>query len=182
MKQLQKLTEQESAFAAEHHSLVYAYLNRNGLSEDEYYDVVVFGYLNGVRKYFRREELRQAYSFTTLAWSGMNSSYVNYERSKRRPKNHAQILSIHEPFRSAFALEEMISDARDYAEETLSAMRIRETLESFEQTEREIVRLLMEGYSKAEVRTRLGLTAGQMSGLMEQIQAKALNSPLMRAA
>ena len=87
-----------------------------------------------------------------------------------------------QPYHSALALEELISDARDYAEETLEAMRVREMLESFEQTEREIVRLLMQGYAKSEIRARLGLSAGQISELISQIQTKALNSPLMRAA
>ena len=161
-KQIETLTEQESAFAAENHSLIFRFLSRKGLPEDEYYDVVAFGYLNGVKKYFRREELRKQYSFTTLAWHAMNSCFANYH--------------------SALALEELISDARDYAEETLEAMRVREMLESFEQTEREIVRLLMQGYAKSEIRARLGLSAGQISELISQIQTKALNSPLMRAA
>lgn len=181
-KQIETLTEQESAFAAENHSLISRFLSRKGLPEDEYYDVVVFGYLNGVKKYFRREELRQQYSFTTLAWHAMNSCFANYQRSKARPKNRAVVLSLHEPFHSVFTLEEMIANARDYAEETLEAMHIREMLESFEQTERETVRLLMQGYAKSEIRARLGLSAGQMSELISQIQAKALSSPLMRAA
>ena len=54
-KQIETLTEQESAFAAENHSLIFRFLRRKGLPEDEYYDVVVFGFLNGVKKYFRRE-------------------------------------------------------------------------------------------------------------------------------
>ena len=169
-KQIETLTEQESAFAAENHSLIFRFLSRKGLPEDEYYDVVAFGYLNGVKKYFRREELRKQYCF------------ANYQRSKARLKNRATVLCIHEPYHSALALEELISDARDYAEETLEAMRVREMLESFEQTEREIVRLLMQGYAKSEIRARLGLSAGQISELINQIQTKALNSPLMRAA
>ena len=181
-KQIETLTEQESAFAAENHSLMFRFLSRKGLPEEEYYDVVAFGYLNGVKKYFRREELRKQYSFTTLAWHAMNSCFANYQRSKARLKNRATVLCIHEPYHSALALEELISDARDYAEETLEAMRVREMLESFEQTEREIVRLLMQGYAKSEIRARLGLSAGQMSELISQIQTKALNSPLMRAA
>ena len=170
-KQIETLTEQESAFAAENHSLIFRFLSRKGLPEDEYYDVVAFGYLNGVKKYFRREELRK-----------LNSCFANYQRSKARLKNRATVLCIHEPYHSALALEELISDARDYAEETLEAMRVREMLESFEQTEREIVRLLMQGYAKSEIRARLGLSAGQISELINQIQTKALNSPLMRAA
>ena len=48
-KQIETLTEQESAFAAENHSLIFRFLSRKGLPEDEYYDVVAFGYLNGVK-------------------------------------------------------------------------------------------------------------------------------------
>ena len=42
--------------------------------------------------------------------------------------------------------------------------------------------MLMQGYAKSEIRARLGLSAGQISELINQIQTKALNSPLMRAA
>lgn len=181
-QQLQNLTEQESAFAAEHHSLIYRFLSEKGLSEDEYYDIVVFGYLNGVRKYFRREELRQQYSFTTLAWSGMNTCLSNYARSKDRPKNRAEILCIHEPFHSAYALEETISDARDYAEETLTAMRVKETLQSFEQTERKVTLLLMEGYPKSEIRRMLLMSAKELTEIISGMQNKTQNSPLMQAA
>lgn len=38
------LTEAESEFAAEHHSVIYGYLRKAGLPEDDFYDVVVFGY------------------------------------------------------------------------------------------------------------------------------------------
>lgn len=56
-------------------------------------------------------------------------------------------------------------------------MRVREMLESFEQTEREIVRLLMQGYAKSEIRARLGLSAGQMSELISQIQNQSPEQP-----
>ncbi len=179
-KQQNSLTEQESSFATEHHSLIYRYLNERNLSEDEYYDVVVFGYLNGVKKHFRREDLKQ-YSFTTIAWSAMNSSYANYERSKRR-KNCAQILSIHEPYHSAYALEEVIANTKDYAEETIGAIMVKETMQSFEQTELEILKLLMEGYPKAEIRRILGMTVETLNETIASMQNKTLGSPLMQAA
>lgn len=39
------LTKEQQDFAAEHHGLVYKFLNDNHLPEDEFYDVVIFGYL-----------------------------------------------------------------------------------------------------------------------------------------
>lgn len=180
-KQQNQLTEQESAFAAEHHSLIYRYLNEKELPEDEYYDVVVFGYLNGVRKHFRRQDLKQ-YAFTTIAWRAMDSIYANYERSKSRAKNSTQILSLYEPYHSAYALEEMIADAKDYAEETIGEMAVKETLQSFEQTEREILKLLMEGYPKSEIRRALSMTAEALNEAIASMQRKTLGSPLTQAA
>ena len=36
------LTKEQQEFAAEHHGLVYKFLNDNHLPEDEFYDVVIF--------------------------------------------------------------------------------------------------------------------------------------------
>lgn len=42
------MTPAQQLFAEAHHNLVYAFLNEKKLPEDEYYDVVVFGYLQAV--------------------------------------------------------------------------------------------------------------------------------------
>lgn len=60
------LTEAESKFAAEHHATIYEYLNKARLPENDFYDIVVFGYLRAVRKYLARPELQQ-YKFSTIA-------------------------------------------------------------------------------------------------------------------
>ena len=40
------LNKEQQAFAADHHGLVYKFLNENRLPEDEFYDVIIFGYSN----------------------------------------------------------------------------------------------------------------------------------------
>ena len=52
MKDIIPLNEEQRRFATENHNLVYAFLNEKGLSEDEYYDVVIFGYLYAVNDFF----------------------------------------------------------------------------------------------------------------------------------
>lgn len=42
------LTEEKAAFAAEHHGVITQYLKERGLSPDEYYDTVVFAFLDCV--------------------------------------------------------------------------------------------------------------------------------------
>jgi len=62
-----KLTLDQQAFAAENHNLVYDYLNERKLPEDEYYDIIIFGYLLAVKKYLERANLRKKYKFSTIA-------------------------------------------------------------------------------------------------------------------
>ena len=50
------LTKEQQEFAAEHHGLVYKFLNDNHLPEDEFYDVVIFPYLKAVQDYFSDED------------------------------------------------------------------------------------------------------------------------------
>lgn len=178
-KQPLTLTPEESAFAAEHHSLIYRYLSSKDLSEDEYYDVVVFGYLRGVQKHFRRKDLQQ-YAFTTLAWRAMNSCYNNHVKSLLRPKNGAQVLSLDECRLGAFKLEETIADTNDFLDETIQEMALEETLKRFEETEQNILRLLMAGYSENEICKRLNLNPNELGDCVFNIQCKAL--PLLLAA
>ena len=60
------LTKEQQAFATAHHSLVYKFLNENRLPEDEFYDVVIFGYLKAVRDYFS-DLTAQQFTFSTIA-------------------------------------------------------------------------------------------------------------------
>lgn len=60
------LTDEQRDYAAEHHALVYKFLKDNHLPMDEFYDVVIFGYLRAVRRYLTEPALRQ-YKFTTIA-------------------------------------------------------------------------------------------------------------------
>ena len=88
------LTHEQRMFAANHHGLVYRFLSKNGLSKDEYYDVIIFGYLTAVRRYLTDPSLSQ-YSFNTIAWQGMTGSLNNYKRIKKSQKRKAEIVSIH---------------------------------------------------------------------------------------
>lgn len=180
MKQSLNLTAQESAFAAEHHHLVEEYLQQKELEKSEYYDVVIFGYLNGVIKHFRREEPKK-YDFRTLAWEAMDSCYSNYLRSQNCIEYKGTVLSLYD--RNGFyTLEETIADSRNTAEEVLSSIRIEETLAVFTERECEIVKLLVEDYPKSDILKKLGITAKELQGYISVIQTKTLASPLMQAA
>ncbi len=53
------LTPEQRLFAAENHDLVYAFLNSKHLSETEFYDVIIFGYLDAVCDFLARKDLQR---------------------------------------------------------------------------------------------------------------------------
>lgn len=62
---LRPLTPAEADVAERNHYLVYKFLRARGLSPDEWYDVVVFRYLQTVIKWFEKPEL-YVYEFSTV--------------------------------------------------------------------------------------------------------------------
>lgn len=88
------LNKEQQAFAADHHGLVYMFLNENRLPEDEFYDVIIFGYLRAVYRYFNEPKL-QKYSFATISWKSMQGALSNYNRYQTRRKRNMEVLSIH---------------------------------------------------------------------------------------
>jgi RNA polymerase sigma-70 factor (ECF subfamily) len=77
---IKPLTMEQSAYAEEHHNLIYAFLHKHGYSVDEYYDVVAFGYLRAVQRYLEHEELR-IYAFSTIVFAAMRSEMGNHKRA-----------------------------------------------------------------------------------------------------
>lgn len=86
---LEKLTEQEKKFAEDNHNLIYGFLHRYRYSIEEWYNVVVFGYLKAVQTYNRRKELQGKYDFPFIAWQYMRSEIGNHFKiqnsQKRKP-------------------------------------------------------------------------------------------------
>ncbi len=81
---LKPFTKEEQAFAEENHDLVYAFLNEKKLSETDFYDIVIFGYLRAVQEYCRTGGLSK-YRFSTLAWKRMHHILMDYYKYLESP-------------------------------------------------------------------------------------------------
>ncbi len=78
-----KLTAEECRFAEENHHIVLEYLKMRRLPECEWYDVVIFRFLNAVRMWFVREDLHR-WKFRTIAYQNMRSAVSNERRKQKR--------------------------------------------------------------------------------------------------
>lgn len=69
--------------AAHNCVIIDRFLAKNRLPTAEWYDIVVFGYLLAVEKWFSRPELCR-YSFSTIAWGSMMTCVGNERRAQER--------------------------------------------------------------------------------------------------
>lgn len=88
------MSQEETAIAEKYHRLIFTFLNENKLSESEYYGLAAIGYCKAVKKYFRNEELKEKYSFTTIAWAKMKTEILNERQKRRCQKRKANIISL----------------------------------------------------------------------------------------
>lgn len=87
------LTREQREFATKWHNLIYTFLNEKRLPEEDYYDVVVFGFLQAVKDYLSKAGLRQ-YSFSTIAWNYMRSCLSSHFKSESCQKRKAYTISL----------------------------------------------------------------------------------------
>ena len=153
------LTEAEAEFAAEHYSIIHRYLRMAGLPENDFYDVVVFGYLRAVRKYLARPELRR-YKFFTIAFRKKRAAYV-------------------EPYDEEAHSEDFRDPVADAYESTLSFEELCGKLTPMQQR---IAALRAEGYRDKEIAAICQLKPCEVELEMSQAQAKIVPFPVESAA
>lgn len=88
------MSQEETVIAEKYHRLIYKFLNKNKLSEGEYYGLAAIGYCKAVKKYCGNEELKKNYSFTTIAWAKMKTEILNERQKYRTLKRKAEIISL----------------------------------------------------------------------------------------
>ena len=94
MKKIYPLTDTQRDYAGNHVGLVYKFLYLNHLDIDEYYDIVIFGYLLAVQLYDEDERLKNRYLFSTIAWKQMRYSLFEHYRNNSRKKRNAPVISM----------------------------------------------------------------------------------------
>lgn len=87
------LSERQKLFAEEHHNVIEDFLRLQKLPVDEFYDVVVFRFLNAVKQYDECDDLKQ-YEFAVVANRQMSLAVDNHFEKERIRKKGYQILSL----------------------------------------------------------------------------------------
>ncbi len=168
------LTLEQRLFAAEHHNLVYKFLNENHLSSDEFYDVVIFGYLRAVFRYLTEPELQQ-YSFTTIAWRRMSACISDYRRKQRRPKYDANIISLHtKASEDSLSLEETIASPNPLMRQLEEQLLLHDLAKRVSRQQMNIVHLKSCGYNDRDIARQQNTTMKRVQELLEEVRSVLL--------
>lgn len=159
MNKTHKLTVLQQQYAEEHISTVYAFLRHKRLPVDEYYDIVIFGYLSAVQDFDENPEL-SCYSFTTIAWRRMNSCLCDHYTYENRKKRCAVTVSIHSSTEYGLTLDEILPESRKgIQEQSADRMALLEVLSCLTETEKQMVFLKADGLSFREIGEQFSLSA-----------------------
>ena len=167
-----KLTKQKAAFAAENHGLVYSFLKEHGLPEDEYYDTVIFAFLNCVIKDTEG-------NFKARAYKAMEMSVSAEEKNLAK---EAKTVSLYDTADFGRTFEESLADERDEITELLERIRLKELLSCFEKNERTAVKLLLDGFTLTEIARRLEKSGPETQRLIHGIRLKTVSALTPNAA
>lgn len=168
------LTKEQQDFAAEHHGLVYKFLNDNRLAEDEFYDVIIFGYLKAVQDFLLREHL-QDYSFATIAWKYMFRSLSNYFKGQFRQKRNAEIVSIHVgPHPASHSLEEMMPTQDNLMLDLEMRLLLHDLAGRVSQQQMKIIRMKSSGYGIREISSREKIPMKRIKEVLEEVRLVVL--------
>lgn len=161
------LTAEESAFAEEHHDMIYTYLRCHRLPFDDFYDIAVFGYLRAVRKYLARPELQQ-YKFSTIAYRAMSCDIHHSREYWSRARRMGNVLEFKE--------DQDTCDLRDTVTEAV------DNVISFEQLTRQITPMQLriaslraDGYNNKEIAAICGIKRRDVAAEMENARCRILN-------
>ena len=84
MRALRPMTQEEREFAEQKHDLVVEFLRRRHLPMNDYYDIVIFGYLSAVQQYFRDPPI--GVEFRAMAFRAMKDSVLRESEYHARAK------------------------------------------------------------------------------------------------
>lgn len=167
------MTPEERDYAGQNIKLVYAYLNRNMMEEDGWFDIVIFGYLYAVMDYHRKRELQQ-YAFSSVAWRAMDIEVYNHRNYKKALKRSFKEISIDGAMtESGGGLGSIIPDlsAESQFREAEFRHDLKNCLEMLDHKQRSQLYMMCQGYNNSEIRSALGIGMKKQRANKLHIQA-----------
>ncbi len=165
MRALRPMTQEERDFAEQHHDLVVDYLRRKRLPMNDFYDVVIFGYLSAVQQYFRNPPAGVA--FKAMAFRAMKDSVLREGEYYARAKRCSVTVGLDD-------VRNTLTDPRQDTEQRVESKALLEQVASVATPkEAKIIRLLVAGFALHEAARSLKMSKDATISCMENFYCRA---------
>ena len=167
MRALHPMTQEEREFAEQNHGLVIDYLRCKRLPMDDFYDVVVFGYLSAVQQYFRNPPAGVA--FEAMAIRAMKDSILREGEYYTRAKRRGHTVSLED-----MGSHGAIPDTRQDTEQKVEGKALLEQAARVATPrEAKIIQLLVDGFALREAARLLKIPKAAVVSCMEDFCCRA---------
>jgi RNA polymerase sigma-70 factor (ECF subfamily) len=157
------MIKEERGFAEQHHELVIDFLRCKRLPMDDFYDIVIFGYLSAVQQYFRNPPA--GVKFKAMAFRAMKDSILRDGEYNACAKRCAYIIS----------LDDMnVQDPKQDTERQIEDKALLEQVVSVATPkEAKIISFLVDGFALREAAQRLKMPKAVAVSCMENFYCRA---------
>ena len=165
MRALRPMTHEERKFAEQEHDLVIDFLRRKRLPMDDFYDVVIFGYLSAVQQYFRNPPAGVA--FEAMAARAMRDSILRDGEYNARAKRAGVTVSLDDAGST-------LTDPKQDTERQVEGKALLEQVVSVATPkEARIINLLLDGFILREAARLLKMPRAAAVSCMENFCCRA---------
>ena len=163
MRALRPMTQEERDFAEQRHDLVIDFLRYRHLPMDDFYDIVIFGYLSAVQQYFRNPPV--GVEFKAMAFRAMKDAVLREGEYHSRAKRCGVTVGLDDV---------ELTDPRQDTERRVEGKALLEQVVSMA-TPREtrIINLLIDGFALHEAAWRLKMPRADAVSCMEDFYGRA---------
>ena len=164
MRALRPMTQDEREFAEKNHELVIEYLRRKRLPMDDFYDIVIFGYLSAVQQYFRNPPANV--EFEAMAVRAMKDSILREGEYCARAKRSGTVVSLND-------IHNTFDPKQDTERQAEGKALLEQAVNIATPKEASIINLLIDGFVLREAARLLKIPRAAAVSCMEDFCCRA---------
>lgn len=148
-------------FVEKNHYLVEQFLRMKGLREDEFYDIVIFRFLEAAAVYVKKPHLRTHYEFKALAFRAMSEALSDHYRKQNALKRRGITVELtdYNQQRHGYSIA-------PYTDAMREAMLLREMAEKLSRPQMAVIQMRVNGYSVIEIAEERGISTDYVEDLL----------------
>lgn len=167
MRALRPMTQEERQFAEQNHSLVTEFIRKKHLAMNDYYDIVIFGYLSAVQQYFRNPPA--GVEFKAMAFRAMKDAILRDGEYNARAKRCGYTVSLD----TAGNHSTIPDQTQDVERQTERKALLEQAAKVATPRENKIIELLIDGFAIHEAARLLKIPSAAAVSCMEDFYCRA---------